>query len=94
MFEVILVIIQGWSSKGPPLSPTLSKPQEEVSLSSSFVELKFDHKFGYPFDEQAFMQNFETFQNIFTPFKPNLTKTLSGDFELFWTLENLGQTKA
>ena len=58
----------------PPLGPTLSKPYDGFSLLSSFLEFKFDHKFGCPFDEQACMQTFETFQNIFTPFSPALAK--------------------
>ena len=91
----------------PPLRPTLLRPHDGVSLSSSFSEFKFDHKFGCLFDQQACMQTFEKFQNIFTPFKPNLSKTAQRsftlrdkcahiflwDFELFWSLFNVGQTK-
>ena len=50
------------------------------TFTSSFLEFKFEHKFGCPFDEQACMQTFETFQNIFTPFKPNLSKTAQRSF--------------
>ena len=59
----------------PPLSPTMLKPHDGVSLSSGFLEFKFDHKFGRQLDQQAFVQTFETIKNIFTPFKPNLSKT-------------------
>ena len=52
----------------PPLSPTLLKPHDGLSLSSIFSEFKFDHKFGCQFDQQACMETFETIQNIFTPF--------------------------
>ena len=61
----------------PPLSPTLSKLHEGVSLSSSFLEFNFDHKFGCSFDEQVYKQTFETFQNIFTPFKHNEVSRLT-----------------
>ena len=64
----------------PPLSPTLSKPHERVSLSSSFLEFNFDDKFGCSFDEQVCKQTFERFQNIFTPFKHNLSKTAQQSF--------------
>ena len=70
MFQAILT----------PLSPTLLKPHDQVSLSSSFSEFKFDHKFGCQFDQQACMQTFDTFQNIYTPFKPNLSKTAQRSF--------------
>ena len=58
-----------------PLSLTLVKLDVGVSLLSNFLELKFDHRFGCPFDIQVCMQNLLTFQNIFTPFNPNLSKT-------------------
>ena len=41
---------------------------------------QFDQKFGCQFDQQSRMQTFETFQNIFTPFKPNLRKTTQWSF--------------
>ena len=62
------------------LIQTLPKPHDGVSLLSRFLEFKFDHKFRCPFDDQSCMQNFETFQNIFTPFKPNLIKTTKRSF--------------
>ena len=40
----------------------------------------YDHKFGCQFDQQACMETFETFQNIFTPFQPNLSKTAQQSF--------------
>ena len=33
-------------------------------------------------------------ENLGTHLRDNHAYTLSGDFELFWTLQNLGQTKA
>ena len=63
-----------------PLSPTLLKPHGGVSLSSSFLEFKFDHKFGCQVDQQACIPTFETFKNIVTPFKPNLSKTAQQSF--------------
>ena len=56
MFEAILVVIQGWSSKG--LRPVIL------------------------FIIQA------------THLRDNHAYKLSGDFELFWTLGKLGETKA
>ena len=89
MFDVILVIIQGWSSKGlrdawkllrhskilsPPLSPTLEKPHNRVSLLTNFSKLNFEI--------EIILELFWGFQII------------SRDFELFWTLGKLGETKA
>ena len=50
------------------------KPHDGVFLSSSFLEFKFDHKFGCEFDQQACMQTFDTFQNISPPLTPTLAK--------------------
>ena len=35
---------------------------DKVLLLTKFPELKFDHRFGYPFDIQACMPNFVMFQ--------------------------------
>ena len=59
----------------PLLNPTLAKMHEMVSLLTYFSELKFDHRFGCPFDRQVCMPTFMMFQVIFTPFKPNLSET-------------------
>ena len=37
----------------PPLSQTLAKSNDGVSLLTKFLEFKFDHRFGCPFDRQA-----------------------------------------
>ena len=69
-----------------PSSPTLEKMNNGVSLLTNFSELKFDHRFGCPFDRQACTPNFVTFQAIFTPFNPNLDKTArwSLTFTISW----------
>ena len=64
----------------PPLRPILVKPHDGVSLLSSFLELKFDYRFWCPFDRQVCTWTFEMFRNIFTPFKPNLSKTSHWSF--------------
>ena len=58
-----------------PLSPTLAKMHDEISLLTNFAELKFDHRFGCPFDREVCTPNFKTQRAIFTPFNPNLSET-------------------
>jgi len=65
---------------GPPLSPTLAKMHEGVSLLTNFSELKFHHKFRCPFDRKAYTPTFATLQAIFTPFNPNLGETARWSF--------------
>ena len=55
----------------PPLSQTLPKPHDGVSIFTKFRELKFDHRFGCPVDIQACTPNFAVFQAIWTCFKLN-----------------------
>ena len=58
----------------PPLSQTLAKLYDGVSLSTKFPELKFDHRFGCPIGIQACKPNFAIFRAIWTRFKPNSSK--------------------
>ena len=53
----------------PPLSQTLAKPHG-VSLLTKLSELKFDHRFRFPFDIQPCMPTFTTLWAILTFFKP------------------------
>ena len=55
-----------------PLSPTLVKMHDRVLLLANFLELKFYHRFGCPFDREACTPTFVTLQAIFTPFNPNV----------------------
>ena len=55
----------------PPLIQTLAKPHDGVSFFAKFPELKFDLRFGYPFDIQVCTPNIAMFQAIWTRFKPN-----------------------
>ena len=55
----------------PPLSQTLAKLYDGVSLSTKFPELKFDHRFGCPVDIQVCKPNFAIFQAMWTLFNPN-----------------------
>ena len=45
----------------PPLSPTLATPDDGVSLLSSFLELKFDHRFGCPFHRRELLRHSKLF---------------------------------
>ena len=45
----------------PPLSPTLEKLHKGVSLLSSFLELKFDHRFGCPFHRRELLRHSKLF---------------------------------
>ena len=63
-----------------PLSQSLAKPYDIVLLLTNFSEFKFDHRFGCPFDRQVCMQTLAMFQNIFSPFKPNLSKIAQQSF--------------
>ena len=63
-----------------PLSRTLAKMHDGVSLLTNFLELKFDHRFGCPFDREACTPTFATLRAIFTPFNPNLGKTAQRSF--------------
>ena len=62
MFRAILVVIQGWSSKGL---------RDVIYWLSCNWNLK---------------------ENLGTHLRDNHAYKLSGDFELFWTLEKLGET--
>ena len=64
----------------PPLSITIAKPHNIVSLLNNFLELKFDLRFGFPYDRQACTQTFTMFWNICTPSKPNLSKPAERSF--------------
>ena len=63
-----------------PLSPTLAKMHDKVSLLTNLSELKIDHRFGCPFDRKVCTPTFMTFRAIFTPFNPNLGKTAQQSF--------------
>ena len=76
-------ILQCFELFGPALSWTLAKMHDELSLLKIFSQLKFDHRFGCPFDKQACTPTFATFQAIFTPFNPNLCKTARQSFTFY-----------
>ena len=63
-----------------PMSPTLSKLHDDVSLLTNFSELKFDHRFGFPFDREACTLTFMILKAIFTPFNPNLGEIAQRSF--------------
>ena len=42
----------------PPLSQTLAKLNDGVSLLTKFLELKFEHRFGCPFDIKTCTRTF------------------------------------
>ena len=63
-----------------PLSPTLAKTHNGVSLLTNFSELKFDHRFGCPFDREACTPTFVTLRAIFIPLNPNLGETAQRSF--------------
>ena len=63
-----------------PLSPTLAKMHDGVSLLTNFSELKLDHRFGCPFDREACTPTFVTLRAIFGPFNPNLGETAQRSF--------------
>ena len=58
----------------PPLSITPLKLHDGVSVLSNFLELKFDHRFGCPFDSEACTWTFRSFWIILTPFKLTISK--------------------
>ena len=59
-----------------PLSQTVTKLYDGVSLLMYFLEWKLDHRFGFPLDKKSFTPNFATFRAIIlTPFKPNPSET-------------------
>ena len=64
----------------PPLSHTLAKPRDGVSLLTKFLELKFYNRFGCPFDIQACTPNFAMFRAIWTRFKPNSSENARQSF--------------
>ena len=66
-----------------PLSQTLAKLHDGVSLLTKLPELKFDHRFGCPVDIQACTPNFALFRAIWTRFKPNSSKKCTTKFH-FW----------
>ena len=76
-------ILQCFELFGPDLSRTLAKMHVEVSLLRIFSQLKFDHIFGCPFDRQACTPTFMIFQDIFTPFNPNLCETTWQSFTFY-----------
>ena len=55
----------------PSFKPNVSEPHDGVSLFTKFLELKFDHRFGFPFDIQVCTPTFAIVRAISTPFKPN-----------------------
>ena len=55
----------------PPLSQTLVKLHDGVSLLTKFLKLKFDHRFGCMFDIQACTPTFAMFLAIWTLLKTN-----------------------
>ena len=63
-----------------PSSPTLAKMNDGVSLLTNYSELKFDHRFGCPFDREACTPTFVTLRAIFGPFNPNLGETTQQSF--------------
>ena len=58
----------------PPLSQTLAKSNDGVSLLTKFLELKFDHRFGCMFDIKTCTPSFAMFRAIWTPSSPTLAK--------------------
>ena len=56
-----------------PSSKTLAKMNDEVSLLTNFSELKFDHRFGCPFDRYGALQRSQHFEL----FSPLVTTTLA-----------------
>ena len=62
----------------PPLSQTLAKSNDGVSLLTKFSDLKFDHRFGCPFDIKMCMPTFVMFPAIWTPLSPTLVKMHDG----------------
>ena len=57
-----------------PSSTTLAKMNNEVSLLTNFLELKFDHRFGCPFDIKTCTLTFAMVRAILTPSSPTLAK--------------------
>ena len=58
-----------------PLSATLVKAHDTVSLLTNFLELKYDHRFRCPFGRSECMPNLVMFRALFPSFKPNLRET-------------------
>ena len=69
----------------PPLIQTLAKSSDEVSLLTKHSELKFDHRFGWPFDIKKCMPTFAIVRAIWTPSSPTLAKMN----DRVWLLTNL-----
>ena len=76
-----------WELFSPSLSQTLTKLHDAVSALTRLLEFKPDHMFGCILD--MFQNMFgcilefkpeNLLQNIFTPFKPNLSKTSQRSF--------------
>ena len=76
-----------WELFSPSLSQTLTKLHDAVSALTRLLEFKPDHMFGCILD--MFQNMFgcilefkpeNLLQNIFTPFKPNLSKTTQRSF--------------
>ena len=51
---------------------------DEVSLLTNFSELKFDHRFGCPFDIKTCMPTIAMVRSIWTPSTPTLVKMNDG----------------
>ena len=62
----------------PPLSQTLAKSNDGVSLLTKFSELKSDHRFGCPFDIKMCTPTFSMVRAIWTPSSPTLAKMHDG----------------
>ena len=58
----------------PPLSQTLAKSNDGVSLLTEFSELKFDHIFICMFDIKMCTPTFAMVRAIWTPSSPTLAK--------------------
>ena len=62
----------------PPLSQTLAKSNDGVTLLTKFSELKFDHTFVCPFHIKTCTPTFAMVQAIWTPSSPTLVKMHDG----------------
>ena len=89
-YKFLRIIIWSQCSElfSTPLSQTLTKLYEGVSLLTYFLEWKLDHRFGCPLDKKSCMPNFAMFRAIIlTPFKPNPSETTRQSFTLSSFLE-------
>ena len=61
-----------------PSSPTLAKMNDGVSLLTNFSELKFDDRFGCPFDIKTCTPTVAMVEAIWIPSSPPLVKKNDG----------------